>query len=90
MFIPDPDFFIPDPGSNNYKKRREKKISCPTFFVAINFTICFFEQVLKRFESVDIEFKYFKIQKFFTKLTELNRLDPRSGKSSWIRIHNTG
>jgi hypothetical protein len=36
---PDPESWIPDPGSKNSNKETgEKKISCHIFFVATNFT----------------------------------------------------
>jgi hypothetical protein len=33
MFIPDPDYFHPNPGSNNNKKRRGKNKLVPWKFV---------------------------------------------------------
>jgi hypothetical protein len=37
VFIPDPDFFIPYPGSSLTTERKD----CPYFFVGINFTQLF-------------------------------------------------
>jgi hypothetical protein len=61
-FIPDPDFYLSDPGSN-YSNKGGEGFVVLTSVVSTNFRkfqiISFLNRYRKRFEPIDKEIKYF-------------------------------